>query len=106
MGLHVQPSEESNTVGVSINLSYSHWLVSTAVLLVDGSVVQVQQPQHSQLPKLCSVVSRGPPMLGLQTWPGSMFYEDSDRLSVSCRTKQLNVVSVKWPIHDICSSSS
>lgn len=85
MGLHVRPSEEGDTVRVPVNLSYSHWLVSTAVLLVDGSVERVQQPQHSQPPKLCSAVSRGPSMLGLHTRPGSMFHEDSDRLSVSCR---------------------
>lgn len=70
---------------MSINLRYPHWFVSTAVLLVYGSVERVQQPQHGQLPKLCGVVGRGPPMHGLQTWPGPMFYQDSDRLSVSCR---------------------
>lgn len=91
MELHFSPLEESHAVSVAINLCYSHWFIPTAVLLVYGSVEGVQQLQHGQLPELSSIVSRSPAVLGLQTRPGSMFNEDSDCFSVSCRyygTKQ------------------
>lgn len=85
-GLRFLLFEEADAVLVSVYFSYPHWSVSAAVLLVNGSVEGMQQPQHGQSTKLCSKVSWGPSVLRPQTWPGSVLDEDSHSFCVSCKT--------------------
>lgn len=86
-GLRFLRFKEPNAVLVPVYLGYPRWFVSIAVLLVDGGVGGVQQPQHGQPARLGGKVSRSPSVVRPQTRPCSMLNEDPDRLCKSCGKK-------------------